>query len=588
MGDLISSGLTTVGRRFPLLGWIAALAVASSWSACGRPGGRPLPSDDLPPPAAGPGVGSAVDGGPACLPAVEVLAEGERYPYQPVVGTTRLSWITPDGIRSMPLAGGSPTTLWASASVRAIAGQGDDVYFADHGSRNIGWIRGSAPELIAAINASALTVSGDHLYFAEESPDNTIEIGAGEGQVGRIPLAGGDVEVLASGLESPIALAVSGEAVVFASGTGGVGVLRLDLGGGAIDAVGGDFVSSLAADDREVCFVTHETLPAELVCVPASGAPRTVAGGLRQFAALAMDASGFYLFSDSGRLSRLPRDGGEAVTLTADLGRDQLGPIALDDTSVYLALPTSGQLVRVSRTADTDPPSARCGTGGTDGECPAPVGDPEAIAATPRADEDLERLALKLDGTLVATQATYDRLVADAAAMRGALPDGVTIRYHAFDDGRTLFLALTEPAGQAMQAGTYTAWDCLSDFYGLRDVLVHHSEVTDEWSAVVTLEGLYDVDQLTGLYAQLPGVLAAQVDGGLGDGPTLCAARSGQTYEYVVDDRGGDCPAGCTETTAYHFVSTAPGVVERLETWQSGPEAGIAPAPDWYSLCRGF
>jgi hypothetical protein len=59
------------------------------------------------------------------------------------------------------------------------------------------------------------------------------------------------------------------------------------------------------------------------------------------------------------------------------------------------------------------------------------------------------------------------------------------------------------------------------------------------------------------------------------------AWRDGERYEYVVDRRGGDCPAGCTTHDAHHVATDAAGEVTRLEAWQQG-ELSNEPAPDWF------
>jgi hypothetical protein len=87
--------------------------------------------------------------------------------------------------------------------------------------------------------------------------------------------------------------------------------------------------------------------------------------------------------------------------------------------------------------------------------------------------------------------------------------------------------------------------------------------------------------QLAQLYAELPGAKAPNAISATGDGSTLCAARDGEHYEYVVDRAGGDCPSGCTEHEAFHFTSHAAGQVTRAEEWRSGS----APRPPWFAIC---
>ena len=53
-----------------------------------------------------------------------------------------------------------------------------------------------------------------------------------------------------------------------------------------------------------------------------------------------------------------------------------------------------------------------------------PLGSVEQLAQTPRADFNLELLALSLEpGNITASQALYDRVVADVTAMRRLAPE---------------------------------------------------------------------------------------------------------------------------------------------------------------------
>jgi hypothetical protein len=89
---------------------------------------------------------------------------------------------------------------------------------------------------------------------------------------------------------------------------------------------------------------------------------------------------------------------------------------------------------------------------------------------------------------------------------------------------------------------------------------------------------------LASVYAELPGIENVDPSVTPADGPTICAARDGDIYDYVVDRAGGDCLFGCTTHDAHHFRSTAPGEIEVLESWNS--ESGTS-APEWFTrACR--
>jgi hypothetical protein len=133
-----------------------------------------------------------------------------------------------------------------------------------------------------------------------------------------------------------------------------------------------------------------------------------------------------------------------------------------------------------------------------------------------------------------------------------------------------------------MKSGDYTAWSCLNDFYGVASLQIH--EVSSLSYVLLQLKGNYALDVLAPLYAELPGIEAVEPNGSGGDGPTICAWRDGEDYEYVIDRAGGDCPAGCTSHDAHHFRSAADGAIEALESWNSETDPD---RPEWYErVCR--
>jgi hypothetical protein len=288
---------------------------------------------------------------------------------------------------------------------------------------------------------------------------------------------------------------------------------------------------------------------------------------------IVVDADGVYLSSpNAGRVLKVSLDGGEATPLVIDLG--QVGGIAVDSDWVYVAATSQGRILRVAKDGSAARPSAPI-----TGPCPMPIGSAEDVAATPRDDANLEMLALTLDSpAIVATQETYDRVIADVAAIRELEPALADIEYRAANDGKGLLLDPEELTFQSIAAGEYSAWDCLNDFYQLDAMQMTPMKVGGSFVAI-TLKGQYNVAELSHLYAMLPGIKSVEPNGILGDGPTIRARRRDDALEYIVDRAGGDCPAGCTTHDAHFFVSTAPGVVEAMGSWNS--ESGEAP-PDWW------
>ena len=170
-------------------------------------------------------------------------------------------------------------------------------------------------------------------------------------------------------------------------------------------------------------------------------------------------------------------------------------------------------------------------------------------------------------------------MVADVKAIRAAEPALADVDYFAPNDGKTLLLTPNEVTFESIDPGDYSAWDCLNDFYGLESIEPNRATIGDS-HVLLTLKGLYNMNLVGEVYGKLPGIESVEANSFGGDGPTICAQRSGSTIEYVVDRAGGDCPGGCTTHDAHRFVSTAAGMIEAREVWS--PDMFETP-PDWFS-----
>jgi hypothetical protein len=129
-------------------------------------------------------------------------------------------------------------------------------------------------------------------------------------------------------------------------------------------------------------------------------------------------------------------------------------------------------------------------------------GHPSDVAATPRPDHDAEVLALSVDPTqAVATQARYDTVTADLAAIRAldpmlepvhvscVLPNGIAFWF--FDH---------EDVNAAIFAGDYHAWDCHDGYYHrLQELRI------DGLAVAIELDGVYG-EAVWQAYAALPGL----------------------------------------------------------------------------------
>jgi hypothetical protein len=224
------------------------------------------------------------------------------------------------------------------------------------------------------------------------------------------------------------------------------------------------------------------------------------------------------------------------------------------------------------------------GTGGVEDiqaprmPCRSDVPSPEQIAATPRPFPNLEQLALKLSKGIVADQLVYDRVVRDVTSIHEQAPDVRDIGYFPADDGRSLILSLDAATLADLQANLDTPgrpWSCLNDTYVLVRFLFGDAKLP---YAVLTLKGIYDLQQVAAQYAKIPGVASAEPDIGGGDGSTICLTQDGETWHYVFDRASGDCLAGCIDHEFTHFSTDRAGQVVRFPNFTPEDQARYASA----------
>jgi hypothetical protein len=216
-------------------------------------------------------------------------------------------------------------------------------------------------------------------------------------------------------------------------------------------------------------------------------------------------------------------------------------------------------------------------SGGAGNDCA--LATPEELASTPREDTNLEQLALRHSDGIVADQDVYDRVVRDITAIRDQAADIADIDYWPPNDGKSLLLVVDGSTWDAMQADSYTDWDCLLDGYPVTDIQYEKYTSLDMFTVQIELRGIYRLDPIAAQFAGLTGVSSAEASMGIGDGPTICLTQSDSVWHYVFDRAGGDCPAGCTtHAYAYFTVSSDGATIERVGAWSDGSSS---PAPDW-------
>jgi len=185
------------------------------------------------------------------------------------------------------------------------------------------------------------------------------------------------------------------------------------------------------------------------------------------------------------------------------------------------------------------------------------------IAATPRARPELEQLAIVLSPSFTADPAIYGRLVSDLDAIGDLRSDLAGVTWRPASRGDQLLVGLDTAALAAVDAGTYDAWDCANDAY-------ENEAITPGGTyALLTFDGIYDIEALAEEYAEFPGVTYAEPNGIMGDGSTVCVVRESTTWHWRVDVGSGDCPAGCIHHAYTYFVTGADGSITEGGDWAS-------------------
>jgi hypothetical protein len=534
------------------------------------------------------GAGARIDSG---APGLEVLYTGEDNPSAIALDERYVYWASPDVLRRAPLAGGEPVTLATGNGLRGIMLDGDHVYFfqSSLGSGSIDRVPkegGESERLASALQPSALAIRGSDLFWSDKA------VVISEGAIHRLALDGSATNVMAAGLIQPSSLAVAGDHLYFRStgncliGSGRSaeclepGIQRLPLAGGAVEALssnlgGGDFV----VNESGIYFLA--TSPPRIVLASLDGSERELTGnlvlqgGITNDGSLRTDGSALY-WADGEKVLRMPFETEEVALLVGDL--DGASDVAIRGGWAYVAESGRGRILRVATDGSANHPA-----GPITGPCPTPLGSTEELSATPRADENLELLALSLEPErITANQSTYDRVVSDVAAIRALMPALADIGYRSGYAGMSLYIQVSNIGAQSIAAGDYTAWDCLNDAY--RAGTPRLSDLSGTHAAHLELGGVFNLALVAELYAELPEVILSEPSYGAGDGSTLCAVRDGARYEYAVDRAGGDCPSGCTEHEVHGFASNAAGQVSTLGVWSS---LSGDPAPAWVSeICR--
>ena len=211
--------------------------------------------------------------------------------------------------------------------------------------------------------------------------------------------------------------------------------------------------------------------------------------------------------------------------------------------------------------------SAGTGGGAGVGACSSFMGaaTAEEVALTPRADSELELLALRATTRAVAPSDAYSRVGIDVRAIREGYVEVASIRARPLVDPSSLTVSFDDEGIVAVRAGTYDAWACPNMQYGA-------SFTVTTLSNFVTLSfpGLYRTSLVAADYASLEHVAQVSPNGTVGDGDNICVRAHGDTYEYLFVHGQGDCEAGCITREYWGFSAPFPGDIMRRGSSRDG------------------
>ena len=279
--------------------------------------------------------------GGLCEPVV--LASDLYFASRLALDGTRVYWTSADGtVHALPLGGGAMITLASGQEDPwdlAVDEQG--VYVTDAGANTVVSIplSGGPTALLAeAGNPLGIVVRSGVVHFT-----NTYDKLSNDEQIVRVPLPAGPASVVAA---TPGAwmLAVD-DTRVYWTDRASAAVWSAPLAGGDPTLIAEGIVepSDIEVDEGAV-YVT--ALEATFRIPLPGGAPEALVWGAGR--GLAMDATHIYVGAADGRVLRVPKTGGAALTLA----RTELYPsdIAVDDENVYwVTRSTSGVLVRTHK-----------------------------------------------------------------------------------------------------------------------------------------------------------------------------------------------------------------------------------------------
>jgi hypothetical protein len=271
------------------------------------------------------------------------------------------------GVFKVPLGGGSVVQLSnqdvsAQAQGIGIAVDGTNVYWTDDVGTNSSTLRavpvgGGTTATVASNAPEGVAVDANNVYWAAgpATPNS--------GAIMKMPKSGGTPVALASGLASPLGIAVNSTSVFWTDFTNGL-IMSVPIAGGAPVTVASNQSRpfAIAADNTSVYWNNDDTSPqftgnGSVMKAPVGGgAPVTLASAQRiSRGAIAIDGQSVYWVASvdnagsSGEIMKVPLGGGAATSIVPS-GAEVYG-MAVDRSAVYYVTLAGGaaSLMKVAK-----------------------------------------------------------------------------------------------------------------------------------------------------------------------------------------------------------------------------------------------
>lgn len=297
----------------------------------------------------GAGAGSGAGGGETSQPVTHLVGGGGTGGgkgtgvWAIALDDTRVYW-TDRGqfLWSVLKTGGEPIPVANAEGNWGVAVDSVNIYWSDSDGVHSIPIAGGQPSTHSSARAQFMAADGTNLYWGE--------MGTTLGSLWKMPIATGTSAVLASAGQMPGALAADGTNVYWADMNDGT-IRRVSSEGGSVLVLAkaqGTPVTSIAVGGGTVSWPSIGSLA--VVEVPTGGGTAITTADMGGPQVVAMDQTHVYWADEQGAIRRMAIGGGEVVTLVeAPAGAARPTAIAVDSTSVYWGDSVHDQIYKTAK-----------------------------------------------------------------------------------------------------------------------------------------------------------------------------------------------------------------------------------------------